>query len=107
MYSGRRYSVQRHIDRKHRGSHTPIPFGDYRVGRRYLPGPRPNFTKKFDWPNEMYHEICRVICERIAEEVVPRTGSGAARQLALLVNLRTHADTLYKQAFSQIMREIL
>jgi hypothetical protein len=75
MYSGRRSSVQRHIDNPniHNGNSGAIPFTEYLVGRRqgsYPPGNRPSFGQK-TIEEKVDAEIANLFAKRVAESCLP------------------------------------
>jgi hypothetical protein len=72
MYSSRRDSVKRHIDKVHDGTGIIVSFIDYLVGRLsevYVPGIRPTYIKKktgtrIDYLDVFEQEFVRVLSER-------------------------------------------
>jgi len=72
MYSSRRDSVKRHIDKVHDGTGIIVSFIDYLVGRFsgvYVPGIRPTYMKKkagtrIDYLDVFEREFVRVLAER-------------------------------------------
>jgi hypothetical protein len=75
MSSGRRDSVQRHVDNVHNGSSRVIPFTEYLAGRvngSYPPGPKPSFgTKDKSINKKMQEELENTFVKRVAEKCLP------------------------------------
>jgi hypothetical protein len=111
MYSSRKDSVKRHVDKFHGGTGVIVSFIDYLVGRFsgvYVPGIRPTYLKKkagtkIDYLDVFEREFVRVLAERTVNNYFNSPSSSQQRYQSggnnidrqTVVNTRTTGSGAY------------
>ena len=112
MSSGRRYSVERHIDNLHGGSGVAIPFEEYVMGRRngiYVPkqmSRHPRFQRAPKYIEIIEQELTRKAVQMVISNFEKNPCENLALESFIKLKIRNYLNAIQQQAYNAIQQEV-